>query len=148
MKQIFFRKIHILLAIIAASICSCSKALLFEDNSNGLNGNTGKLIINGIVTDSDTYSPIEGIQVSFQCSQENFEKITVYTDNDGIYTIVATGFTETITGCVSVRDLDDVYWYASREIKVNWKGEAYDPEKSTFIVNDCNFSLPKQVANE
>lgn len=143
MKSSIFRKITILITF-AAVLCSCSKALLFDDNTNGLNGNTGKLIIKGIITDNSDFSTLEGIQVSFQCSQEDFEKTTVYTDNNGIYTIIANGFTQSITGCVTAKDPDERYSSASREINVNWKGEAYDPVTSTFVVNDCNFMIQKK----
>ncbi|MGM9736179.1 MAG: hypothetical protein ACI3ZL_07185 [Candidatus Cryptobacteroides sp.] len=143
MKSSIFRKAAIIISF-AAVFSSCSKALLLEDYSTGLNGNTGKLIIKGIISDVDTFTPIVGILVSFQCSQEDFEKITEYTDERGIYTIIANGFTQSITGCITAKDPNDIYSSTSREIMVNWKGEAYDPVTSSFVVNDCNFQLQKK----
>lgn len=140
MTKKLFKRLILLLSIIMPLV-SCSKALLFEDSSSGLDGKEGKLIISGIVTDRVTGTTIKGISISFQCDAPDFEKITVETDSEGIFIIKTTGFTSTINACVTARDTQDNYLAITRDLKIDWKGESYDNRTGLFAINDCNFQL-------
>lgn len=126
-------------------VISASSCMALLDNGQGnLEGKTGKLIVSGIVTDRSTNSILEGICITMDCDTEGFQQISQYTNNEGMFTIIAAGFTESVTGCIRVSDPEGRYQSESREFKVNWNGESYDPKTATFFLNDCNFQLKRE----
>lgn len=138
------RLLNILILLCAAAISlSCSAGLLSEDAA-ALDGD-GTIMISGAVSSDD--KPLEGIKMVFEAYGNGPKPImtmNAYTGSDGIYSIHATGFSGPVTCTVSATDESKTYEDSkSAEINVSWQGSAYDKERNTFVVNDCNFHLNK-----
>ena len=138
LKSIIF--ILFALALTAVSASSCMLGFL----DAGLNGEEGTLIICGLVVDKDDNKPLKGIEMTFQCSEEGIGKITVHTDEKGMYNIECQGLTEAVGGYVSARDSEGRYRDSTREIVVMWIGDEFNAQTNTFFLNDCNFALQRK----
>lgn len=124
----------------AAISSSCSAGLLPEDAA-ALDGD-GTIMISGAVSSDN--EPLEGIKMVFEAYGSSAVPIMItnaYTGSKGTYTIHAQGFSAPVTCTVSASDESGTYESQSTEINVSWNGSAYDKERNTFVVNDCNFHL-------
>lgn len=137
------RLLNIFILLCAAAISlSCSSGLLPEDAAV-LDGD-GTIMISGAVSSDDT--PLEGIKMVFEAYGSSAMPImttNAYTGSKGTYTIHAQGFSGPVTCIVNACDESGTYESQSTEINVSWKGSAYDKDRNTFVVNDCNFHLKK-----
>lgn len=134
----------------AAALASCSLALL-NNKDEAVDGNH-TVIISGAVSDITSNSPLQGIKITLQAFPENviyplpILTLSEYTDNNGMFTIGAGGFSEIISCKItaSSTDMENMpYSTAVQEHHISWSGPSYDEEKLTFFVNDCNFQLSK-----
>ena len=138
LKSIIF--ILFSLALTAVSASSCMLGFL----DAGLDGEEGTLVVSGLVVDKDDNKPLEGIQITFQCSEASIGKITVHTDESGMYKIECQGLTEVVRGYVSARDLEGLYLDSTRDVVVMWIGDEFNAQTNTFFLNDCNFALQRK----
>lgn len=138
LKSIIF--ILFALALTAVSASSCMSGFL----ETGLNGEEGTLIICGLVVDKDDNKPLKGIEMTFQCSEEGIGKITVHTDESGMYKIECQGLTEVVRGYVAARDPEGLYLDSIRDVVVRWIGDGFNEQTNTFFLNDCNFALQRK----
>lgn len=108
------------------------------------------LMINGTVSDSDTSLPIEGVKVTFCAYPTNsienkpLTELNVYTDNNGVYSIEASGFSEELTCIITASDPEGNYESAEQEVGIPWSGTAFDANNDYFIVNECDFKLTRK----
>lgn len=137
------RLFNIFILLCAAAISLSCSGLLNEDPA-ALDGD-GTIMICGTVSSDD--KPLEGIKMVFKAYENGSSPImtmNAYTGSDGIYSIHATGFSGPVTCTVSATDESKTYEDSkAAEINVSWQGSAYDKERNTFVVNDCNFHLNK-----
>lgn len=125
------------LALFSVSALSCQKFM----SDFGLGAEGGTLIISGLVVDKRDSRPLEGIFVTFQCSEEDVEEVSVCTNANGYYEIECSGFSDTVKGNVLVTDQENRYLDSRRDIEVKWRGDGFDHQNNTFFLNDCNFAL-------
>lgn len=124
-----------------AAFCSCSK-----ENNDIAEG--GTIIISGSISDIGTKRPIESVKVLFSAYESHEDSAlpvneqNVYTDSNGSYSIMASGFSTPVT-CVIVTEAEG-YASVRKEILVNWEGISFDRATNTFFVNDCDFHLERK----
>ncbi|MBR5835381.1 MAG: hypothetical protein IKY66_04365 [Bacteroidales bacterium] len=144
-----FKKL-LALTLVSATSMSCSLAFLSEDETH-LDGDM-RLVVNGVVSDVATNTPISDIKITFSAFAENSLSVlplirkTAYTDSNGEYSVEAAGFSESITCIMTAESTEDrKQQYESMEsvIVVTWNGNSFDERNNTFYVNDCNFQMKK-----
>ena len=145
-----FKKL-LALTLLSATAMSCSLAFLNDDEAY-LDGDM-KLVVNGVVSDVATNTPIQDIKITFSAFAENSLSVlpliskTVYTDINGEYSVETFGFSESITCRMTAESIEDMkQQYESMEnvIVVTWSGNSFDESSHTFYVNDCNFQMKKE----
>lgn len=139
------RNIFIIL-IAAAAVISCDKALV-ADNGYELGGDY-RIVVTGSVSAMDN-TPLEEIKVTLNAYPPDvlyplpLVTKTVYTDNKGLYSVDAFGFSGSIICNVKAESQDGSYNSETQELKITWSGPSFDEKNNTFFVNDCNFKLVK-----
>ena len=136
--------------ITAALLSSCGLAVLDDRNSTS-GKDTHSILISGTVSELKSGTPLSGIKVTLEAYGQTARTkpnltTSVYSNSNGIYEILAEGFTEPIRCTITAAstDLESLpYESASQEINVNWTGTSYDNKKGTFFANDCNFQLTR-----
>lgn len=147
MKKLLSLNIATLLSLLAA-VSSCTN---FSDHDLATGKQQKNLFISGVAVDIATGKPIEEIQITMTATElyDSHEGRVVtkstYTNNFGLYTIAAEGFSEPLTCVVKAEDPNGIYLPAtSQEVMVSWQGMAYDAASKTFFVNECNFYMEKK----
>lgn len=148
------RKLANILTIIlsATALLACDQVFLGDDNTT-LDGEYS-VMMSGLVSEiGGGNNPIAGIRITFSAFEENSISVmpvvtkTVYTDGNGVYSVEAGGFSEAIRCTITASSTAQnsvQYEEQSQEILVTWNGDSFDPETSTFFVNNCNFLLKKK----
>lgn len=140
------------LIFVTASAMSCSSLILLDDRVDSQLNDNLKLTVNGVVSDMTSNLPIQGIKVTLEAFAENTPSLlpdvskTVYTDENGVYTIEASGFSGTITCTLtaeSAEDADVRYETATNKLVVTWEGSSFDYASNTAYVNECNFQMSR-----
>ena len=138
------------LSLLTAVTTSCSMAFL-GDQEAALNGNK-TIVINGVVSDVVTNSPIPDMKITFSAYGENSLSVmplvstVTTTDDNGIYTVEVFGFSDPVTCTVTAESTDETaneYETLTNKIVVTWSGTSYEAYTRTFYVNDCNFQMKK-----
>ena len=146
-----FKKISALI-LTAAVAMSCSSVLLLDPKDKAQVVEDLKLTVNGVVSDVTSNAPIEGMKITLQAYAENSPSLlpdatkTVFTDDKGVYTIEATGFSGAVTCIVTAQspeEADVKYETTSNKIVVNWSGSSFDAESNTAYINECNFQMSR-----
>lgn len=143
-----FKNIFIFL-LAAVSALSCSKAILADGSADIADG-SGKVIINGTVSEKQSLTPLEGIKVTFITSQNSRSASSPiiqkhgYTDSQGKFSIEAKGFSTPLRCTITAEDQDGIYKGSSTIINITWNGPTYDAARKTYIVNDCDLYLEKK----
>lgn len=141
----FFRNIIILLAV-SAVLFSCSKAFTAMDASDSKGG---RIIITGTVSELESAQPLKDMKIVFKAyTTDNAIPVPVYSDevysgNDGVYAIEAAAEAGKLRCVITASDMSGGHSSQTHEIMVTWSGPSYDKHSNSFIVNDCNFQLPK-----
>lgn len=145
------RNIFMILLAAAAAI-SCDKALL-ADNGYELDGDY-RIVVSGSVSALEGNAPLEEIKVTFNAYPVEvlyplpIFSTTVYTDNKGLYSFDAKGFSSPITCSITAESQEGSYSSSTQEIKISWTGPSFDMEHKTFFVNNCDFKLSKPGQHE
>lgn len=148
--RITIRNIIAILLIVIGGL-SCSRALV--DNMDVSNKGSHRIVLSGIVVDTETSEPLEDIKITFSVygkdspSQPILVK-NVYTDDKGIYNINIETLSKKIRCTLCAESSDAEYLSASQDINILWSGTSYDQNSGTFFVNDCNFQLSRTESDE
>ena len=143
-----FKNIFIFL-LAAVSALSCSKAILADGSADIADG-SGKVIINGTVSEKQGLIPLEGIKVTFTASQNSRSANSPiiqkhgYSDSQGKFSIEAEGFSTPLRCSITAEDQDGIYKGSGTTIDITWNGPTYDSARKTYIVNDCDLYLEKK----
>lgn len=143
------KKISALILTTALAL-SCSNLILLDDDTDVQLKDNLKLTVNGVVSDVESNLPIPGIKITLEAFAENTPTIlpdatkTVHTDENGVYTIEASGFSGTITCTLTAESPEDAavkYETVTNKVVVTWDGSSFDATDNTAYVNDCNFQM-------
>ena len=146
-----FKKISALI-LLAASALSCTSLILLDTPEENRHEDNLKLTVNGVVSDVETNQPISGIKITLEAFAENTPTLlpdaakTVHTDENGVYTIEASGFSGTITCTLTAESPEDAavkYETITNKVVVTWDGSSFDETSNTAYVNDCNFQMSR-----
>lgn len=125
------------LLLTAAALLSCSKTQDLDGEHT--------VIISGIVSDTASNTPVEGVMITFSAIDKEGISINVsqnvYTDSNGRYRIESDGLYDPLTCTLDVTHPG--FSSTRKTILVNWSGPSYDEKKNIFFVNDCNFHLER-----
>ena len=97
-----FKKISALIFLVTSAL-SCSSLILLDTPEDNRHEDNLKLTINGVVSDVASNAPLSGIKVTLEAFAENSPSLlpdatkTATTDEKGVYTIEASGFSGTIS---------------------------------------------------
>lgn len=143
--RIIIRNISIFLLI---ALCGLSCSRFLSDDSLLSGNGSHRIILSGIVVDTDSGEPLEDIKITFSVlSEDDFVQSyltkIVYTDNEGFYGLDMEALPRKVRCSVTAEDSDAGYLKATQELNVFWSGPSFDPESGIFFVNDCNFQLIK-----
>ena len=140
------------LILLTTSALSCSSLILLDTPEDNRHEENLKLTINGVVSDVASNAPLPGIKVTLEAFAENSPSLlpdatkTVTTDEKGVYTIEASGFSGTISCTLTAESPEDAetrYETATNKVVVTWTGSSFDPETNTAYVNECNFQMSR-----
>jgi hypothetical protein len=144
--------------LLSASLLSCSLILLDRDTSKQNDETSApkdnlKVIVNGVVSDIASNSIITGIKITFSAYTDDttadppLVTKTVYTDSNGIYTVEADGFSDSITCIITAESTSQnqtQYETVTNKVVVTWSGSSFNPEENTFFANECNFQMKQK----
>ncbi len=134
-----------MLLLFATAVLSCEHM----DEVSPPGSDNLSVTVTGTVSDKETKRPVEEIRITLHSSDEIIEngKVisskTVYSDNDGTFTVIMGGYSNPVSFIVMAEDPNGVY--ESVEIKlplVTWESD-YNVSDGMFYVNGCNFHLEK-----
>ena len=146
-----FKKISTLILTTVLAL-SCSNLILLDNHDDVQPKDNLKLTVNGVVSDVETNQPISGIKITLEAFAENTPTLlpdaakTVHTDENGVYTIEASGFSGTITCTLTAESPEDAavkYETITNKVLVTWDGSSFDETSNTAYVNDCNFQMSR-----
>ncbi len=134
----------IMLLLLATAVLSCSPGMAFDmmEEADSI-GRQFPVEISGHVTDIDTGEALEEIRITVHANKdgETFQTKTVYTGNDGKFSIVLQFDSYATTIVAIADDLNGKYAASKHEILVSWN-EIYSVE-GVFRINGCDFHLKK-----
>lgn len=142
----------ITLILVTASTLSCTSMILLADKVDSKHEDNLKLTVNGVVSDIASNLPISGVKITLEAHAENTPTLlpdatkTVSTDENGVYTIEASGFSGTITCTLTAESPEDAavkYETVTNKVVVTWEGSSFDEESNTAYVNECNFQMSR-----
>ena len=140
------------LILLTASALSCTSLILLDTHEGNRHEDNLKLTINGVVSDVASNAPLQGIKITLEAFAENSPSLlpdatkTVTTDDKGVYTIEASGFSGTISCTLTAESPEDAetrYETVTNKVVVTWTGSSFDPETNTAYVNECNFQMSR-----
>ncbi len=143
MKENIITSIFTLL-LFATAVLSCS-----VKDFDKIPGEELSITVTGTASDIDTGLPVEEIKITLHSSEDVVEndkvisEKSVYTDNDGKFTIMMSGFSEPSSFTITAEDSNGIYESDIHEIPlVTWESE-YNVSGGMFFVNGCDFYLKK-----
>lgn len=138
-----------IMLLASTALLSCSVPDMINDPSMDIGGTGNTLVITGTVSDISDDTPLEDIKLTLHATEmtgtanATSGKATSYTDNKGMFSLRASGFTGEISCIVTAEDLKGTYKSGRNEIPLVRWDMGYNMKDGVFYINDCDFHLEK-----